>query len=269
MELIDKEIKYQSSNTEIRIYNIGDIHKGNIGHNRKRLMQDVEKIKNDPNAYWINGGDSIDAIVHSDVKRFDPMTIAPEFRESYNDMGPAQIASVKRDLDSIKDKCLGIHEGNHESKLRKYHHYDLVNAWCADWKVPYLKAAAMLRIKFNRGMHTSVLKILTAHGNVAGRRSGGKVNKLEDLVMMFDADVYMLAHGHKKVMHSTSRLSIPTKGQLDLVEDKKVGFMTGSYMNTYQSGAESYAETALYAPSDLGAVCVVIVPESKELWLEG
>lgn len=605
MQLIDKEIKYKTPSDEIRIYNIADIHKGNIGHDRKRLIQDVNKIKNDPNAYWINGGDSIDAIVHSDTKRFDPMTIAPEFREQYNDMGPAQIASVKADLETIKDKCLGIHEGNHEAcfddktmiltkngwrtieellngntpiigteiltfnkytdkleyqsindiyineyngemveiigkkidqlltpshraiykssgkghavygdwkvkqawelnksdvipisgkwvgedcglsddeiqllawiitegniertkdyskimririaqsikvnenkvneidgilnrlnikstisinkkkikvwsinmdacaqinhlstnfkkidrkmldatseqltifldtlvkgdgtydkstgkikayytndyklvesiqeiaiklgknpsvylrkgklstingkeyltkdnylisfwthtmynrpnskkfihytgkiwcpsvdntfvvikrnekisisgnSLRKYHHYDLVNAWCADWRVPYLKAASIIRLRFNRGMHSSVLKILTAHGNIAGRKSGNKVNRLEDLIMMFDADVYMLAHGHKKVMHSTSRLSVPTKGKLDLIEDKKVGFMTGSYLKTYQQGVESYAETALYPPSDLGAVCVIIRPENKELWVEG
>jgi len=269
MELIDREIKYDLPSDEIRIYNIADIHKGNMGHDRKNLMYDVNRVKNDPNAYWINGGDSIDAIVHSDVKRFDPMTIAPEFRESYNDMGPAQIASVKRDLECIKDKCIGIHEGNHESKLRKYHHYDLVNAWCADWKVPYLKAAAMIRLKFSRGAHTSVVKILTAHGNVAGRKSGNKVNRLEDLIMMFDADIYMLAHGHKKVMHKSSRLSIPTKGRLELIEDIKVGFMTGSYLRTYQEGAESYAETALYSPSDLGAVCVRIKPETKELWVEG
>ena len=150
-------------------------------------------------------------------------------------------------------------------------HIDVIDWLCTEWCVPNLKDTAFIRVRFLRGEHksSSVINIFSAHGNVAGRKGGSKINRLEDLMGSFEADIYMLAHGHKKITHSASILEVPHCGELRLKTKKRVGFMTGSYLRSYQQGANCYAEKGLFPPSDLGCMCVVIKPIERDFWIEG
>jgi len=74
LEIIEKRLAYKIGQT-FRIFFIADQHIGNPGCDIKRMKEDVELVASDPTAYWIQGGDAIDAIVPSDIKRFDPSTV--------------------------------------------------------------------------------------------------------------------------------------------------------------------------------------------------
>jgi len=276
MELIDKSIPYKSAKETFKIYFIADQHIGSKGCDEHKIKRDIDRVASEPNSYWIQGGDAIDGIVPSDLKRFDPTTIDPKFLTDLDNICHKQIEHFMSLYEPIKDKCLGVHRGNHEEHSRKYYHYDVLGKVCIDWAVPELKDTAMLRLKFVRSSpgltakpSSNVITIFSAHGNVAGRRSGGKVNRLEALMGQFDADIYFLAHGHKKITHSASMLTVPKGGELKLLTKKKVGAMTGSYLRSYQEGSTCYAEKGMYAPSDLGCVAVRIKPFEREFGFEG
>jgi hypothetical protein len=258
-----------------RIYDIADKHEGAAGSDHTKFARDVDKIYKDPRAFWIDGGDSIDAVNRND-KRFNVQSVDPYYHNKLDDLADAQMDRYCERVEKIGDKCLGKLRGNHEESIRRYYHRDVTEKFCNRFRVPNLKNCALIRLRFRRSSPnmtthppTTIIKIFCAHGHITGRKTGSKLNRLKDLFTQFDADIYMIAHGHEKILDAKqTTLTIPNAGKLHLVTQIKRGFMTGSYLRTYQEGEENYAEKGLYAPSDLGAVCATIKPATKEVQIE-
>jgi hypothetical protein len=269
MQVIEHIVNYEKTSDTFRLHYISDIHEGNSGHDRNALRRDVNMIKDDPNAIWFGGGDYADCIVTSDSKRWDPKAIAPEYFPHLDNLVTKQFETVKRELLPIKDKCVGLHDGNHEASIRRKYHVDHVNAWAAEWGVPHLKNLALTRLTFRRKDHSSTFIVFSSHSSIAGRNTGGKINRLTNLMSSFDADIYMVGHGHHKVHAQPVILGCTRKGEPKLQSQTRVAFMTGAYLRTYQEDVETYGETSLYSPTELGALRVCIKPESRELWIEG
>ena len=274
MQLIQKTIEYQKVGEEFKLYYIADIHLGNAACDKNKYSQHVNRISSENHSYWVGGGDYCDCI-HTSDKRFDITTIDPRYHDKLDDLATYQQIDFQNITEPIKDKCLGLLRGNHEEKIRLHYHRDICRRMCEDWNVPYLKDTTMIRLRFirkSKGMTTkpssTVFTIFCSHSHIAGRRAGGKTNRLEDLMRMFDADIYFIAHGHQKVVVSSSSLSVPTSGELKLVNHRKIGMMTGSYLRAYQQDVSCYAEKGLYCPSDLGATCVTIKPYNREITAE-
>lgn len=280
MEILSYNIPYRSRKDVFKIYYIADQHIGNTGFDREKAIEDRDKILNDPFAYWIQGGDAIDAVVLTDTKRFDPRAITCK---RLDDIVMEEADGWLDIYKPIANRCIGILDGNHEDKIRQHYHIDIVRYLCKHMKTNYLGDVAFIKLLFtrkagsveNKGTTTS-FDIFAAHGNVAGRKGGGKVNRLEDLMANFDADIYMLAHGHKKITHSSTKLHLSSSGEIRLKQRKVVGFMTGSYLKTYQIGSKCYAEKGMFPPSDLGMIGVHIKPttcgnnnvDRSEVWME-
>ena len=263
MEIIERRFEFRRGQS-FRIYYVADQHIGNAGADLKRMKEDVKQILDDPHAYWIQGGDAIDAVVPSDKKRFDPDTVVSRLDNVVLD----QIKTFEETYEPIADRCLGILRGNHEEQIRLRHHVNVLEGLCLKWNVPSLGDTAFIRLVFSRGKNgasgSSSIILFAAHSNVAGRSGGAKVSRLETLLGYFDADIYMIAHGHKKVSHVSTLLSMAKEGKPRLITKKKIGVMTGSYLRSYQKGISTYAEKGLYPPSDLGAIAVTIDPERRD-----
>ena len=216
----------------------------------------------------MGGGDYIEAINYTD-KRFDPTQIAPEYKDDLSHAAQDQVSDMITILRPIRKRCLGLHRGNHEECLRLKYHYDVMKEFKDEWpEVPLLEDTAFTRLTFNRstaGSHSFV--IWSAHGNVAGRKSGGKINRIEEAMSFFDADIYLMGHGHRKMTTSLTALSCNMKGELKLDARRRVGGMTGAYFKTYIAGASTYAEKGMFSPSDLGAIKVTIDPANRNYFL--
>lgn len=272
MEILEYRIPYRSRTDVFKIYCVADQHLGNTGCDIGRIKEDIEIIRKDPLAYWVQDGDAIDAVVLSDTRRFDPRSITTS---RLDDIVMEQADMWLELYEPIKSRCIGILDGNHEESIRKNYHIDVVRYMCRHMKTAYLGDVGFIRVCFDRlpGNFTNkkthspdVTKIdmFITHGNVAGRKGGGKVNRLEEMMSNFDADIYMLAHGHKKITHSSTKLSLTQSRGLRVKQRKVVGFMTGAYLRTYQVGSKCYAEKGLYPPSDLGMVGVHIKPSEYD-----
>ena len=75
MKIIDREIELQSRSDRVSIYPFGDVHIGARNCAETPLRRVIKEVQFDPNAYWFGGGDLIDAVIPSDVKRFDFNTL--------------------------------------------------------------------------------------------------------------------------------------------------------------------------------------------------
>lgn len=64
MRTLYKTLYYPHRKDTFKVYYLTDWHVGAKSFDETLFRQHVQQIKDDPSAYWIGGGDYIDAISH-------------------------------------------------------------------------------------------------------------------------------------------------------------------------------------------------------------
>jgi len=266
MEINERTINFKSRKDWFHLVPIGDIHLGNIGCDVEKLKEMIDWIKEKDDVYWIGMGDYLDCINYTD-KRFDPCTIAKQYREYLSNCVPMQIQDLIDLFKPIANKCIGLHRGNHEETIRLHYHYDVLYELWKEFKVPMLNDTAITRLRFNWNKHGGsqrcVFDIFSTHGHIGGRKGGGKINYLEDMIGFVDADVYLMGHSHIKATETKSTLYVDN--MMNFKNRKRVLAVTGSYLRGYQQGSSSYVEKWGYPPSDIGVVKIMFNPDKHDV----
>lgn len=185
-----------------QIYVFGDIHLGNRACDIEKLKSHILEVRNNPHAYWIGVGDYIEAINYTD-KRFDHAQVDPLYASNLSNAAADQMLDLIALFDPIRKRCIGLHRGNHEETLRLRYHFDVLKEFKDRWpEVPLLEDTAFTRLNFKRMCkntpHIEKFILWSSHSNAGGRKSGSKINRLEDAMACFDADMYVVGHGHRK-----------------------------------------------------------------------
>lgn len=260
----DIYLEYHTSPTKFRLIPIGDIHIGDKGCDIPRLRRLVGWIKNKENTYWIGMGDYANCINYTD-KRFDPSTVSPEYLTDLDNVVSKQFDDLNKILSPIKDKCIGMHTGNHEETIRRKYHFDITRKFCDDWGVKYLGYSAFTRMHFkpNSTTRRHMVTIYSTHGAAGGRYPGYKINRLERIAGKFDADIILYAHSHTKDVHTTTQLRVTGHKYPRVAMRKQVVALTGCFMKGYIEGGTSYVERFDYPPTDLGVVKITIIVDKE------
>lgn len=263
MEMVYKQVKHRSRKDWFDIIPLGDVHLGNAGCDVDKFQRQIRWIAENKKCFWIGMGDYVDAINYSD-KRFDQNTVAEPYRSDMMNCVTRQIDDIKKMLDPIMPKCLGMLRGNHEEKIRRAYHHDLIYEFWREYHMPILNDAAIIRLSFNDlyGKRRS-FDFFCTHGNVGGRKSGAKLNRLEDLIGYIDADVYLIAHSHMKATSCRSVLFMNDAHVLK--HKKKVMAVTGCFLNGYTEGVGSYIEKWMYPPTSTGVVKIMLNPDKRDI----
>jgi len=246
-----------------------------------KIGEDITEIQNDPNSFWVGGGDYAEYISKAD-RRFDPECMADWV--TVRDLG--KLGKVLKNktyelFKPIKHKCLGLAYGNHEDSYQKWNEQqDLHSSLCVDLDVPNLTYSALFDVVFIRsgeeprildaGDHSNHVgrrtgyRIYVHHGAGAATTPGGKLTRLTQFMESFDADIYFIGH-----VHGQQGLKIPRLGADDtcmrIIEKERLGMIAGSYLKTYKQGTVSYGEKKGYRPAHLGASIVLITPDKREM----
>jgi len=262
MEIIEKRITLEDATKPLVIVPIGDVHYGNINADIKKFKDTIEYVKNKENCYVVLMGDMCEAIMLAD-KRFDAQAIAPELRSRMSDLAFAQYENMRDMLMPIKHKILVSIMGNHGDNLRTKFNTDF-DAWMAkELGVPMAGYSAFLVIKFDRQQfHTETLTIFLHHGYMSSRKTGAKVNAIESLSEMFEADVYLNGHSHD--LFVTSKVQLSVAGN-KVKESKKYFAHTGTFLKTYVQDTMCYGEKALYPPLKTGVLKFSVYPRNGTL----
>lgn len=167
-------------------------------------------------------------------------------------------------LKPIKNKCIAFVVGNHEEKIRLSYNFDVGYQLQKELGAPCLGYDGWVRLNFIRQIQHTVYNIYITHGHCGAGKSGGKVNKLEDIATFMDADIILMGHGHKKVIAPPIlKLGLDDKG--NLTTRKQVAVMCGSFLRGYVENATSYVEKRGYSPSDIGVVKLMLKPDIKDV----
>ncbi len=277
-------IVHPSRSDELVIYDLADIHDGNRACALSDFKRDRDRIRDDPNAFWVGGGDYGEYISVSD-RRFASQTVAEWITvEDLGHLGSTIRKHIRDLFQPIKHKCLGLLLGNHEISYARAKEQEDMHSWlCVSLGVPNLGYCALLDIVFVRkpgckrprlvatapgkGHTSQTFRLFLHHGAGYAQTEGGKINKLVQFMRNFDADIYMVAHVHDQTGKRVIEIAADS-ACTKLIDRQRLGIITGSYLKTYAQGVTGYGEIKGYRPVPLGARFVSIRPETREMKAE-
>ena len=270
----DVEIEVGSRSDVFRFYAIGDVHVGEKGCMENKLKTLVKMIELDDNAYWFDGGDSIEALARADI-RTDPAVLPDwflegtpeEIRERQIDPVTAQVMRYCEIVEPIKSRCIGKIEGNHEFVARKRYDKNAQKLICDYLDIDDLTDRGVLRLIFRRkfagGTSARTVNLDILHGNGGGRTPGAEPNHLFRLMLSSMSDIVLRGHSHTfhiappRVMLGLSKDSKLTS---ELIKKEQYAANWGCWVACYRSGYSSYHSRANYPPHPFRALEVSIQP---------
>jgi len=132
LRVIARKIVREGKPMKLNLVALGDLHVGHRNVDYDLLERVIDTIKDMPDCLWIGMGDWADCIVFRD-KRFDLNAVDPTC------MTPdRQYRRVKELLEPIKDKCIGLLDGNHDYLFWRRYQHNYVDSLAYQLGVPYL-----------------------------------------------------------------------------------------------------------------------------------
>lgn len=259
MQVKEVTIEYKMTD-RFKLHAIGDEHIGTLYCDEDGLISRVKEIKNDPLSLWVGMGDKAEFITPHDPRWMSG--VMPEWLHDDN------IATDQQDrycsiYDSIKSKCLGLLEGNHEDAIRIHNHDDVQKNICKNLEVDSLGYSCFLILTFKRknSNETHRVKGFLTHGSGCAITKGAKLNRLQRIMDNFEADFYAHGHVHDIITDEKPYLGLDDKNRIR--HKIKVGAMTGCWFRTYtQDVRASYGERKNYPPTTIGNPVFTIDPNT-------
>lgn len=240
------------------LYTLGDEHTGTLYCAEEELREQIQVIKNDPMAYWVGMGDKAEFITPKDP-RWDVGAI-PDY-VSHDNLGIDQANHYCEIVDPIKNKCLGLLEGNHEDAIRIHSHLDVQKYICDKLEVDSLGYTCFLKLKFKR-RNSKEVHMFTGyltHGSGGAITKGAKLNKLQRIMDAFEADFYAVGHMHELITDTKPYMTVNSNNII--VAKSSVGAVTGCWFKTYTQGVRaSYGEKRGFPPTAIGCPVFEITP---------
>jgi len=279
MYLGDRFFEMSGRGGVINLYPIGDTQIGAYHCAEGALRKFVKHIADDPDGFWVGGGDLIDAIKPSDFRN-DINTLpdwmftgdASTIKQRMNDICQQQVQRVVEILAPIAPKCLGLVSGNHEDLVRKKYNHDYHNdivaglRSCCETKAQQknivdMTDASVLRFRCSRKKSSSksTITVFVCHGAGGGRTPGAEPNHLDKLIKNKDFDLILRGHSHSYCqMPPSIVLSVNKQGKLkdELTFSMKRSANWGCWLRTWAAGPATYDSRACYdAKPIIGLKC--------------
>ena len=260
---------------EFTLFPIGDVHIGARACREDLLQQQVDKVKETPNAMWVGMGDYLDAVNRSDP-RFNLRTLAEWV--TVPDLVDLADAQRRRFIDIVRPiagQCVGLATGNHEATITKYYERDVYREIVTE-----VKQAAGLEPDYQLGLGYSgwlilnfyqsaegerrqgriQVKVLVHHGFGGGRLAGAKALNMERYLWTHDCDILLMGHVHMLGVIPAEVQAMDRAG--NPVQRRRFGVYTGCFLETSVEGANTYSEVKGYLPMPLGAAEVTLRPRA-------
>ncbi len=139
---------------------------------------------------------------------------------------------------------IGIHEGNHESRITKATGVDVTKVMAKLLGVPYLGYACWSLLRVGTQNYT----LYSYHGKSGSRFLHTKIKAALDLTNSFEADLICMGHVHDLAVETILRQRVNVRKRT--VEERKIHIvLTGHYL----SYDKSYAQMAGYPVSKQGS----------------
>jgi len=174
------------------------------------------------------------------------------------------ISILANEVKFMKDRTIGLLSGNHFIQYANGQTGDMLLA--ARLNASFLGVCSAIRLTFvdsTRGGHHHVsVDIFAHHGKGSGTTAGGRLNSVEKLSQIADADIYLMGDNHARgVIPLGEKLRIiESNGEISLRSRKSWIGRTGSFLRAYVHGESSYVVDRAFQPASLGWVEFILTP---------
>lgn len=246
MKVINANLNEGGSKPDkIKIIPISDVHLGDELCNLKLFRETIKQIAEEPNTYTILNGDLCNMALKNSKSDVYSASLTPM----------EQILQITEFLEPIKDKILVMSSGNHEDRTAKETNIDVLRLVARELGIEdkYANGWWYLYLSFGENRKSThkapVCYTITGyHGSGGGgRKSGGKINRLEEMSSVVLADLYIMGHTHKPIITKGVMYS-PFYQSRTLMKHEMYYLMTNSFLE-YEGG---YAEKMGMMPSNTG-----------------
>lgn len=258
---------------EIRLMPISDIQFGSQDCDADRLKRHVDwGLEHD--CHFVGLGDYCDRMSPSNRAAIRAARIYDSVSAAIQEKAEEDLAGLLKILAPTAGKWLGLVSG--------HHFHDFEDGTTTDTrlasalKTRYMGdgvALSLLKLTHTIGKYKyhGYAKVWFTHGTGAGQKAAAPLNKLENVLTTFYADVYLMGHHHKKAATKIPFLTanIATKsGEIRWEARNRVLASTGGFLKGYVAGRRdhrgipsgSYVEKGMMNPTALGGVIVYIRP---------
>jgi len=230
--------KYDFDST-ILLFNLGDIHRGDLCCNTNLVQKTIGAIAATQNAYWVSTGDLLNCAFKNSVS--DSYKSAP--------LG-TEYKWLRKEIKPIAYKCLGVVSSNHHRRFEKAVGMSLDEVLCDALDMPFRGNSGVINITLGGASYYICLH----HGHGGGRMRGGKANNLESFFDIYPgADIYMTGHTHTFDFFINKVQYIDRKRN-NLIEYPAYFCSTAHFLNW----KESYGEELMYKPGIEGCAMLTL-----------
>lgn len=194
---------------KLEIHIFADWHIGDKACNIAAIKEEINAVKDNPNAYCICNGDLMNNATKTSVSDCYSEVLTPQ----------EQIDTLVDLLTPVKDKILILTQGNHEARTFRNDGIDLTSIVASNLDLldRYVREGGVVFLRFGLSERHKSLKrkicysIYVTHGSGGGRKEGAKAIRLADLAATIDTDVYVHAHTHLPMIMKEDyfRINIP------------------------------------------------------------
>ena len=245
--------------TEIKIEFLTDAHFGESGCNERAIRRHIDRIAAEPDTYLILNGDLINNALTQSVSDTYSETLDPQ----------AQVEALYELLLPVKDKIIVIIDGNHE--LRSYKQAGI----CPMRQLSYMlygkehagkiysPGAWLLYLSFGqnkgRDCRQTVYAIYGKHGSGGGKRIGSKMNRLEDMAQVVDADVFIHSHTHVPAIFKNVRYRVDYRNR-KVTEHEQTFINTNAWLEF-----GGYGEEYGFSPASTSPPMLVLSGRERQI----
>jgi len=176
-------------------------------------------------------------------------------------------------LSPIATKCIGLVKGNHEAAIERYCEHDVYQRLVESFIEPRLKAGVrdklklgvngFVRLLFRRQSNGGIwtCTIYATHGCTAGRKMGGKANRLGDIWGDVEADIVLTGHSHTPLRYPRCRKRVTQNNEM--VTRQSLLLNAGSLLGNDELGWPEYAESRDYSVTRASIQVITIIPDKQ------
>jgi hypothetical protein len=265
---IQKDQHIITKNQKLLLMPLGDIHEGSEGFPEKKFIDHL-KWGMDMGGTFLGMGDPFDFT--SDSQRAIMAPLRESTKKQLDEFMQNRVEKFADRIEFTKGHWIGMLEGNHSwqfhTGLKTGRTSDQL--LCERMKCEFFGTSAFIRIAFGVQYHPEAdCTVFVHHGVGGGRTQGGQLNRLEDLLKSFEADIYLMGHTHSKVNDPIDRQYIGPDGTH--YHRTKLMARTGGWLRGYVSSPPkpitapasesrgSYVEKHAMMPTSLGGLAIGI-----------
>jgi predicted phosphodiesterase len=217
---------------------VSDLHVGAPEFDERYLVDLLKWVRATSNAYLLLNGD-LGNMATKDSK-------SDVYEERLNPQ--QQKKRLKEYFEPVKDRVLGITEGNHERRIRTTTSIDLCEDLAEHLACPYGREGLLLQLRLGKNEHGKPVSyiVYATHGWSMARTPGGKVNMVVSLQQTVLADVYLTGHTHTKYVYE-SNFMVPDEQNQQVIVKKQLFASTGAILDY-----GGYAQAKGYPPGAKG-----------------